>query len=58
MLAYDADPATRLPKFGKIERIYQVFGFNYFELTKFSQKVLVKHFNHMKYTKILITAQQ
>ena len=36
MLAYDADPALLLPNFGKIERIYQVLGFIYFELTKFN----------------------
>ena len=58
ILAYDADPAALLPKFGKIESIYQVLGFIYFELTKFNTKVLVKHFNHMKYTRTLITAQQ
>ena len=27
ILAYDVDPATLLPKFGKIERIYQVHLF-------------------------------
>ena len=36
ILAHDADPALLLPKFGKRERIYQVLGFIYFELTKFN----------------------
>ena len=57
ILANDADPPTMLPKFGKIESISQVLGFVYFELNLI-QKFLVNNFNHMKYTKILITAQQ
>ena len=57
ILAYDTDRATLLLEFGKIERIYQVLGLIYFELNLI-QKVLVKRFNHTKYTKILITAKQ
>ena len=44
VLAYDADPATLLPKFGKIEMIYQVLGFIYFELTKFNTEGFSKTF--------------
>ena len=33
-----------LPKFGKIERIYQVLGFIYFELTKFNTEGFGKPF--------------
>ena len=33
-----------LPKFGKIERIYQVLGFIYFELTKFNTEGFSKPF--------------
>ena len=38
-MANDADPATLLPKFGKVERISQVLGFVYFEQTKFNTEV-------------------
>ena len=44
ILAYDADPATLLPKFRKIESIYQIFGFIYFELTKFNPEGFSKTF--------------
>ena len=57
MLANDADPATLLPKLWKIDGISQVLGFVYFELNLI-QKFLVNNFKHMKYTEILITAQQ
>ena len=57
ILANDADPAILLPKFAKIERIFQNLGFVYFELNLI-QKFLVNNFKHMKYTEILITAQQ
>ena len=39
IFANDADPPILLPKIGKIERISQVLGFVYFELTKFNTKV-------------------
>ena len=42
ILANDTDPATPLPKFGKIERIFQVLGFVYFELTEFNTEVFSK----------------
>ena len=57
ILANDANLATLLPMFGKIERISQVLGFVYFELNLI-QKFLGSNFNHMKYMKKLITAQQ
>ena len=41
ILAYDADPATLLPKSGKIDRIYQVI---YFELTKLNVEGFSKTF--------------
>ena len=44
LLTFDADPATLLPEFGKIERIYQVLGFIYFELTKFNTEGFSKTF--------------
>ena len=44
ILAYDADPATLLPKSGKIDRIYQVLGFIYFELTKLNVEGFSKTF--------------
>ena len=42
ILADDTDPATVLPKFWKIERISQVLGFVYFEVTKFNTEVFSK----------------
>ena len=39
ILANDADSATLLPKFGEIERISQVLGFFYFEITKYNADV-------------------
>ena len=44
ILAYDADPATLLPKSGKIDRIYKVLGFIYFELTKLNVEGFSKTF--------------
>ena len=57
ILATDADPATLLPKFAKIERIFQNLGFVYFELNLI-QKFLVNNFDRMKYTKMLLSVQQ
>ena len=42
IFANDTDPATVLPKFWKIERISQVLGFVYFEVTKFNTEVFSK----------------
>ena len=60
ILANDADPETLLPQFGKKERILLIslifLGFVYFELNLI-QKFLVHNFNHVKYTKILVTEQ-
>ena len=42
ILANDADSATLLPKFGEIERISQVLGFFYFEITKYNAEVFSK----------------
>ena len=53
ILANDADPATLLIKFGKIESISQVLGFIYLELTKFNTEVFSKKFQSYKiYEKI------
>ena len=37
-----ANGTAPLPKFGKIERIFQVLGFVYFELTEFNTEVFSK----------------
>ena len=47
ILAYDTDPATLLLEFGKIETIYQVLGFIYFELNLIQKVFFIVSYDNL-----------